>query len=70
MLHINNKKHLLAFIKLNEQWISEYFAIESIDNQLAANPGSIIENGGYVFTITADKDVVGCCALFKSKENE
>ncbi len=66
MLHVNNKEHLPDFIRLNEKWITEHFAIESFDKLLAANPSSIIENGGYIFTITDDLVVVGCCALFKS----
>lgn len=70
MLHVNNKKHLPDFIRLNEQWIQEYFEIEDIDRKLAANPASVIENGGYVFTIANDEEVVGCCALFKGEQGE
>lgn len=69
-LRINNRAHLSDFIKLNEQWISEYFKIEDCDKQLAANPESIILNGGYVFTLTINDEVVGCCALFKDKDDE
>lgn len=69
-LSINNQAHLSDFIKLNEQWITAYFKIESFDKLLAANPGSIIENGGYIFTLTVNGEVVGCCALFKAKAGE
>lgn len=70
MLHVNNQKHLPDFIRLNEQWITEHFAIESFDKVLAANPCSVIENGGYVFTITTGQAVAGCCALFRSEDGD
>lgn len=70
MLHINNHEHLSAFIHLNEQWISEHFALEAVDRALAANPASIIDGGGFVFTMTDGEELVGCCALFKSGEDE
>lgn len=70
MLHLNKHEHLPDFIRLNEQWISEYFALEEVDRALAANPAAIIDEGGFIFTMTDGDEVVGCCALFKSGEDE
>lgn len=70
MLHINKREHLPDFIRLNEQWISEHFALEAVDRALAANPAAIIDDGGFVFTMTDGDEVLGCCALFKSSDDE
>jgi GNAT superfamily N-acetyltransferase len=70
MLHINNREHLADFIRLNEQWISEHFALEDVDRALAANPGGVMDEGGFIFTLTDGDEVVGCCALFKSGADE
>jgi predicted GNAT family acetyltransferase len=32
-IHINHRQHLEAFIQLNEQWITEHFAIEQSDQR-------------------------------------
>ena len=63
-VHENFEEHLPEFIKLNEDWISEYFEIEDVDVALAKNPNKIIENGGFVFSLVDDGVVVGVCALF------
>jgi ribosomal protein S18 acetylase RimI-like enzyme len=60
----NQYQHLAAFIRLNEEWISRYFAIEDADRALAANPRKVIDDGGYLFSLTLGDDVVGVCALF------
>jgi putative acetyltransferase len=65
LLETNNHAHLADFIRLNEAWITEYFAIEDADKQLAKHPELIIEQGGYVFTAIERRTVVGTCALFK-----
>lgn len=60
-----NRHDLLPdFIRLNEEWISTYFEIEDVDRALAANPGRVIDNGGYIFSLLVDDAVVGVCALF------
>ncbi|MDR2837821.1 MAG: GNAT family N-acetyltransferase [Azonexus sp.] len=64
-IEINNAAHLPAFVRLNEQWITEHFSLEDADRALAANPGKVIENGGFVFSLHDDGQVVGVCALFK-----
>lgn len=62
---VENSEELLDdFIRLNEEWISTYFEIEDIDRELANNPYKIIENGGYVFSLVSEGEVLGVCALF------
>lgn len=63
-LHTNNRDHLDDFIRLNEAWIRHHFTLEDSDRALAANPGRIIDDGGYVFSLEVDGKVVGVCALF------
>jgi putative acetyltransferase len=63
---LENQYSLLPqFIQLNQAWISEYFQLEKADHALAAHPELIIENGGYVFCIEEQGQVLGTCALFK-----
>lgn len=64
MIHENNKDHLYDFIRLNEEWICKYFSLEPADSELAKNPYSVIENKGYIFSISIENTVVGVCALF------
>jgi ribosomal protein S18 acetylase RimI-like enzyme len=62
---VENDRALLAdFIRLNEQWISRYFELEDTDRQLAENPGKVIDDGGYIFSLVAGREVLGVCALF------
>ena len=60
----NSRKYLADFIRLNEEWISQYFSIEEIDKNLASNPFKIIEDGGYIFYLVSENNVMGVCALF------
>nr|WP_315486465.1 GNAT family N-acetyltransferase [uncultured Undibacterium sp.] len=66
MTHIieNSKEHLQDFIRLNEEWISHYFKIEETDKKLAANPYQVVDNGGFLFFLMSDNEVLGVCALF------
>lgn len=66
---INRTEYLDAFIRLNEAWIRHYFQIEKADQVLARNPGKIIEDGGYVFTLLVNNEIAGGCALFKDDGN-
>ena len=53
------------FIRLNKQWIETYFRLEQSDlNTFTHIDDSIIGNGGQIFlAISADSQVLGCCAL-------
>ncbi len=63
-IHENNTEHFTDFIRLNEEWITLYFSLEKLDKHLANNPGSIIDNHGYIFSLCKKNNVVGVCALF------
>jgi ribosomal protein S18 acetylase RimI-like enzyme len=64
MVLVNNRRYLSHFILLNEAWITFYFNLEKADLDLAHNPGKIIDDGGYIFSLLIGKDIVGACALF------
>jgi putative acetyltransferase len=68
-IQINQEAHLKDFVRLNELWITEHFSLEEADRALAQNPGKVISNGGYVFSLSADAQVVGVCALFKENNS-
>lgn len=63
-IHCNHTPHYADFIQLNEAWISHYFQIEESDRKLAANVQKVTDNGGYIFSLTVENEVVGVCALF------
>jgi len=53
-----------TFRRLNEEWITRYFAIEPKEEALLADPqGTILDRGGRIFLATRDGQAVGCCAL-------
>lgn len=62
--HINNTNHLTEFIGLNELWIAENFELEESDKDLARQPHKIIDDGGFVLSLTESDKVVAVCALF------
>jgi putative acetyltransferase len=64
-IETNNAAHFGDFIRLNELWISEHFSLEDADRALAANPGKVVTEGGYIFSLLEGGQVVGVCALFK-----
>jgi len=66
---VNQIQYLPDFIRLNEDWIAHYFKIEEADRELARNPAKIISEGGYIFTLLEEGQVVGVCALFKEGDN-
>jgi len=60
----NNADHYQSFIDLNEQWITSFFEIEEVDRKLAANPDKVVTDGGFIFSLVSEEEVVGVCALF------
>ena len=56
--------HQPAFRALNHEWISHYFTLEPIDNEMLDDPqGYILNPGGYIFMASYDGELVGTCAL-------
>jgi N-acetylglutamate synthase-like GNAT family acetyltransferase len=64
-LEIDNETHCGDFIRLNELWITESFALEESDRELAADPYKIVRDGGHILSFVEGGKVVGVCALFK-----
>ena len=53
-----------AFRVLNEEWIREYFTLESKDIEALSDPrGAILDRGGRIFFAIRNGRAVGCCAL-------
>jgi GNAT superfamily N-acetyltransferase len=53
-----------TFQRLNEEWITRYFALEEKDRKLFGDPeGRILAPGGTILVLEADGEPVGCCAL-------
>ncbi len=53
-----------AFRRLNEEWITRYFAIEEKDRELFDDPhGQIVAKGGTILILENNGEIVGCCAL-------
>lgn len=65
MVEIDNKDHCDDFVRLNELWITEHFALEESDRRLAADPWKIVRDGGHILSLVVDGKVVGVCALFR-----
>lgn len=60
-----------CFRRLNEEWITRYFALESKDEESFANPQkSILDRGGKIFFAIRHGEAVGCCALLAMGGNE
>ena len=58
--------HQPAFRALNHEWISHYFSIEPIDNEMLDDPqGYILQPGGHIFMASHNGELVGTCALIK-----
>jgi len=65
VIDVDNELHCAPFIRLNEIWIREHFALEEADHRLAADPMRIVADGGHILSLVEDGEVVGVCALFK-----
>lgn len=53
-----------AFRRLNEEWITHHFQLESKDRETLDDPQrAILDQGGRIFFATLAGQVVGCCAL-------
>jgi putative acetyltransferase len=67
-IEFDSPQHCDDFIRLNEQWIQEHFAIEEADRQLAADPWQIVRGGGHWISLVIAGRVVGVCALVKEDD--
>jgi N-acetylglutamate synthase-like GNAT family acetyltransferase len=65
LIELDNESHTGAFIRLNELWITETFALEEADRQLARDPYKIVREGGHILSLVEEGEVVGVCALFR-----
>jgi putative acetyltransferase len=60
-----------AFRRLNEEWITRYFALEPKDEAALADPrGTILDGGGRIFLAFQHGHAVGCCALIATNAGE
>lgn len=60
-----------AFRRLNEEWISHYFVIESKDLEALDDPhGHILDPGGRILFALRDGRHIGCCALVPMRPGE
>ena len=64
-VEFDNPAHGEAFVRLNEQWIEEHFALEDVDRKLAADPYVIVRDGGHILSLVEGGRVVGVCALIR-----
>ena len=62
----SHKKH---FLRLNEAWLDERFAVEDEDRRLLEDPnGRILRRGGAVVFAEVDRAVAGTCALLRHRD--
>jgi len=63
-------KYREDFIRLNWQWIEEYFAVEDTDHHHLDDPDSTIIDGGgdIIFLVESDR-VLGTCALVREADS-
>ncbi|WP_062521086.1 GNAT family N-acetyltransferase [Demequina silvatica] len=58
-----------AFRELNEQWITEIFALEDEDRRQLEDPvGQLVEPGGAVLVARKDDAVVGCVGIARTHD--
>ena len=58
-------KYKEDFRRLNVEWLTKYFAVEPVDEEIFANTEKIISDGGAILFAKIGDEVVGTCALFK-----
>lgn len=67
---LQGSEDTIAFRRLNEEWITGYFALETKDREILENPEkSILRKGGYIFMVHLGRDAVGCAALIPMENN-
>ena len=52
------------FYNLNVEWLEKYFYVESYDEKVLSNPKTyIIDNGGFIFFVKKENEIIGTVAL-------
>ncbi|WP_417885529.1 GNAT family N-acetyltransferase [Zunongwangia sp.] len=63
-------KYLQDFKRLNTEWLTQLFKVETHDEKVLSNPEKFIINpGGKIFLVKKQKEIIGCVALIKITEN-
>ena len=63
-------KYKKDFVRLNSEWITTFFHLESSDLLALNDPeGYILNKGGQIFFALHQGKVVGCCALIHHPDN-
>ncbi len=59
------------FKNINEEWISKYFTMETMDYKSLDHPDDyIIKKGGHIFMALLNGEAVGACALIKMDDTK
>ena len=69
LVELDNEQDCADFVRLNHLWIEEHFSLEEADRRLAADPYSIVREGGHIFSLKKDGRILGVCALFRESQN-
>ena len=64
---VDDRAYLDDFVRLNEDWISQFFGLTKEDEELASNPYKIVDDGGHILCFLEDGKVVGACALMNEQ---
>jgi len=63
------EKYSADFLKLNKEWLQEYFEVELFDDHQLSHPmQEIINKGGYIFLAKEDQKIIGTAALMKETD--
>ncbi|MDU8886201.1 GNAT family N-acetyltransferase [Yeosuana sp. MJ-SS3] len=63
IIHFDNR-FSKDFYDLNIEWLTTYFYVEPLDEEVLSKPEQyIIEKGGYIFFAKLNEDIVGTVAL-------
>jgi GNAT superfamily N-acetyltransferase len=69
LVELDNEQDCADFVRLNHLWIEEHFSLEEADRRLAADPYSIVREGGHILSLKEDGRILGVCALFRESQN-
>lgn len=59
-----SQKYSKDFYNLNVEWLEKYFYVESYDEKVLSNPKTyIIDNGGFIFFVKKENEIIGTVAL-------